>query len=142
MQVGGAKGVTEGGSRGRRRRTLCLGHIDQRKKRIQPLVIVPSNQSNRRFLGITITKLSQSFSYDVQGGSVVATKSCTASSVNFNIAVALSDDTSHWVQGSHGVCETTWHGNIFFKGFGVRLDKIQHLEVDARGIYNTWLVNA
>jgi len=40
------------------------------------------------------------------------------------------------VQGSHGVCETTWHGNIFFKGFGVRLDKIQHLEVDARGIYN------
>ena len=96
----------------------------------------------QEIFGITITKLSQSFAYDVQGGSVVATKSCTASSVNFNIVVALSDDTSHWVQGSHGICETTWHGNIFFKGFGVRLDKIQHLEVDARGIYNTWLVNA
>lgn len=96
----------------------------------------------QEIFGITITKLSQSFSYDIQGVSVVATKSCAASSVNFNIAVALSDDTSHWVQGSHGVCETTWHGNIFFNGFGVRLDKIQHLEVDARGIYNTWLVNA
>ena len=96
----------------------------------------------QEILGITVTKLSQSFIYQVRGGSVVATKSCTASSVNFNIVVALSDDTSHWVQGSHGICETTWHGNIFFKGFGVRLDKIQHLEVDARGVYNTWLVKA
>lgn len=96
----------------------------------------------QEIFGITITKLSQSFIYQVQGGSVVATKSCTASSVNFNLAVALSEDTSHWTQNSHGVCETTWHGNIFFKGFGVRLDKIQHLEVDARGFYSGWLVNA
>ena len=96
----------------------------------------------QEIFGITITKLSQSFSYDVQGGSVVATNSCAAASINVNIAVALIDYTSHCLQGSHGVCETTWHGNIFFKGFGVRLDKIQHLEVDARGVYNTWLVNA
>lgn len=96
----------------------------------------------QEIFGITITKLSQSFIYQVRGGSVVATKSCTASSVNFNVTVALSEDTSHWTQGSHGVCETTWHGNIFFKGFGVRLDKIQHLEVNASGVYSAWLVNA
>ena len=96
----------------------------------------------QEIFGITITKLSQSFIYQVQGGSVVATKSCTASSANFNIVVALSEDTSHWKQGSHGVCETTWHCNIFVKGFGVRLDKIQHLEVNASGVYSAWLVNA
>ena len=90
----------------------------------------------QEILGITVTKLSQSFIYQVRGGSIVATKSCAASSVNFNIAVALSEDTSHWTQGSHGICETTWHGNILFRGSGVRFDKIQHLEVDARGVYS------
>lgn len=92
-------------------------------------------------IGITITKLSQSFIYQLQGGSVVATKSCVTSSVNFNIAVALSEDTSCWIQNSHGICESTWHGNILFRGSGVRFDKIQHLEVDARGVYSKWLVN-
>ena len=96
----------------------------------------------QEIFGITITKLSRSFIYQVQGGSVVAIKFCTASSANFNIVVALSEDTSHWKQGSHGVCETTWHCNIFVKGFGVRLDKIQHLEVNASGVYSAWLVNA
>ena len=90
----------------------------------------------QEILGITITKLSKSFIYQVQGGSVVATKSCVTSSVNFNIAVALSEDTSCWIQNSHGICETTWHGNILFKGSGVRFDKIQHLEDDARGVYS------
>ena len=92
--------------------------------------------------GVTVTKLSQSFIYQVRGGSVVATKSCVTSSFNFNIAVALSEDTSRWIQNSHGICETTWHGNILFRGSGVRFDKIQHLEVDARGVYSAWLVNA
>ena len=46
----------------------------------------------QEIFGITITKLSQSFIYQVQGGSVVATKSCTASSANFNIVVALSEE--------------------------------------------------
>ena len=92
--------------------------------------------------GVTVTKLSQSFIYQVRGGSVVATKSCVTSSFNFNIAVALSADTSCWIQNSHGICETTWHGNILFRGSGVRFDKIQHLEVDARGVYSAWLVNA
>ena len=96
----------------------------------------------QEIFGITITKLSKSFIYQVQGGSVVATKSCVASCVNFNIAVALSADTSCWIQNSHGICETTWHGNILFRGSGVRFDKIQHLEVDARGVYSAWLVNA
>ena len=95
----------------------------------------------QEILGITVTKLSQSFIYQVRGGSVVATKSCVTSSFNFNIAVALSEDASHWTQGSHGICETTWHGNILFRGSGVRFDKIQHLEVDARGVYSKWLVN-
>ena len=69
----------------------------------------------QEIIGNTIIKLSQSFIYQVQGGSVVATKSCVTSSFNFNIAVALSEDASHWTQGSHGICETTWHGNIFFR---------------------------
>ena len=90
----------------------------------------------QEIFGITITKLSQSFIYQVQGGSVVATKSCTASSANFNIVVALSEDTSRWTQGFHGICETAWCGNILFRGFGVRFDKIQHLEGDARGVYS------
>ena len=61
----------------------------------------------QEIIGNTIIKLSQSFIYQVQGGSVVATKSCTVSGVGFNIAVALSEDTSHWAQNSHGSCETT-----------------------------------
>ena len=96
----------------------------------------------QEIFGITITKLSKSFIYQVQGGSVVATKSYVTSSFNFNIAVALSEDTSRWTQGFHGICETAWHGNILFRGSGVRFDKIQHLEVDARGVYSKWLVNA
>ena len=96
----------------------------------------------QEIIGNTITKLSQSFIYQVQGGSVVATKSCTVSCVGFNIAVALSEDTSHWTQNSHGSCETTWHGNILFRGFGVRFNEIQHLEVDTRSVYSKWLVNA
>ena len=90
----------------------------------------------QEIFGITITKLSKSFIYQVQGGSVVATKSCVASCVNFNIAVALSEDTSRWTQGFHGICETAWCGNILFRGFVVRFDKIQHLEDDARGVYS------
>ena len=90
----------------------------------------------QEIFGITITKLSKSFIYQVQGGSVVATKSCVASCANFNIAVALSEDTSRWTQGFHGICETAWCGNILFRGFGVRFDKIQHLEGDARGVYS------
>lgn len=96
----------------------------------------------QEILGITVTKLSQSFIYQMRGGSVVATKSCVTSSFNFNIAVALSEDASRWTQGSHGICETMWRGNILFRGFGVRFDKIQHLEVNASGFYNAWLVNA
>ena len=96
----------------------------------------------QEILGITVTKLSQSFIYQVQGGSVVATKSCVASCVNFNIAVALSEDTSRWTQGFHGICETAWCGNILFRGFGVRFNEIQHLEVDTRSVYSKWLVNA
>ena len=96
----------------------------------------------QEILGITVTKLSQNFIYQVRGDSVVATKSCVTSSVNSNIAVALSADTSCWIQNSHGICEAMWHGNILFRGSGVRFDKIQHLEVDARGVYSAWLVNA
>ena len=90
----------------------------------------------QEIFGITITKLSKSFIYLVQGGSVVASKSYVTSSFNFNIAVALSEDTSRWTQGFHGICETVWCGNILFRGFGVRFDKIQHLEGDARGVYS------
>ena len=96
----------------------------------------------RAIFVITITKLSQSFIYQVRGGSVVATKSCAASGAKLNIAVVLSEDASCWMQNSHGVCETTWRGNILFRGFGVRFNKIQHLEVDASGLYSAWLVNA
>lgn len=45
---------------------------------------------------ITITKLSQSFIYQVRGGSAVATKSCAAPRAKFNVAVDLSNDTSRW----------------------------------------------
>ena len=136
MGVGESKGVAEG------RVVKCddgdpprLGHIGRRKRgcnhRSSFLVF-----SRTGDFGITITKLSKSFIYQVQGGSVVATKSCVASCVNFNIAVALSEDTSRWTQGFHGICETAWCGNILFRGFGVRFDKIQHLEGDARGVYS------
>ena len=73
----------------------------------------------QEIFGITITKLSKSFIYQVQGGSVVATKSCVASCVNFNIAVALSEDTSRWTQGFHGICETAWCGNTSYSGDSV-----------------------
>ena len=95
----------------------------------------------QEIFGITVTKFSQSFIYQVRGGSVVATKCCPVSGVNFNIAVAPSEDTSCWMQNSHGICETTWHGNILFRGSGARFNEIQHLEVDARGVYSKWLVN-
>jgi hypothetical protein len=119
-----------------------LGHIGQQKKEDATTDRRSSYSVKQEILGITVTKLSQNFIYQVRGDSVVATKSCVTSSVNSNIAVALSADTSCWIQNSHGICEATWHGNILFKGSGVRFDKIQHLEVDARGVYSAWLVNA
>lgn len=97
---------------------------------------------SQKIFGITITKLGQNFIYQVQGNSVISTKACTTYATNYNFVVSLTEDTSHWLWGSRGVCETTWHGHIIVKRFGIRIDKIQHLEVNSQGFYDGWLVNA
>ncbi|MDO5093995.1 MAG: hypothetical protein Q4D79_11375 [Propionibacteriaceae bacterium] len=95
----------------------------------------------QRIYGVLITRLRQDFTWQVTSGRVSATKRCTASAVNYNFVIHLSSDTNHWVLGKRGICETIWHGSAFVKDFTISLDKRQHMEVSASGIYNTWLDN-
>lgn len=98
---------------------------------------------SQTIFGVTITKLTQRYTVEVNGQRVTASKSCTSNVVNFNFAVAIDSSNSHWREGNYGVCETTWNGYIAFKGFGIRLDKIQHLKVDGNGdTIDRWLINA
>ena len=100
-----------------------------------------SYRVEQRVFGVLITRLNQDFYWQTSSGRVTATKRCYASATNFNFVINLSSDTDHWIQGTHGVCQTIWHGNVIYKGSGVRMDKKQWFEVDGKGYYSRWLKN-
>lgn len=97
---------------------------------------------SQKFLGVTITKLSTWIHYYTNGSAVTTVYSSGAGVVNYNGAVSIDDNVlTPWISGGLGYAETVFKGYFLFKGFNIRIDKLQQCVVYWDGFYSGFLRN-
>ncbi|PGK51739.1 hypothetical protein CN918_28525 [Priestia megaterium] len=76
--------------------------------------------------GIPITKLTTWVRYKRDGKNILAVYNAGAYARNFNPGVSVDDKTGKpWRTSTRAYARTVWKGYAVFKGFGVRIDKVQ-----------------
>ena len=77
-------------------------------------------------LGVPVTKLTTWVRYKRDGKNILAVYNAGAYARNFNPGVSVDDKTGKpWRTSTRAYARTTRKGYAVFKGFGVRIDKIQ-----------------
>ncbi|MEU8591755.1 hypothetical protein AB0C59_32930 [Streptomyces sp. NPDC048664] len=97
---------------------------------------------SQKIFGVTVTKLSLWVEYYTNGSSITKVDHADCGKRNFNAAVSIGHGVPKaWLASGNANGEVVWEGSIIYKGFGIEIDKRQHVTADAWGYKGGYLKN-